>query len=76
MSFVHVGVVKSILCISAQVNFYPKFPHSLSDLGEIRSSRSAHNAVGHLWFHENLRREGLTFLMEINKITFTPVGLP
>lgn len=39
------------------VHCYPCFPRLLHDLGEIQYKKSTHNAVGHLKFHENWKRE-------------------
>jgi hypothetical protein len=42
-------------------------------LSKMWFNRSAHNSVEHLEFHENDCREGHTYLMGVNEITFTCV---
>jgi len=41
-SFVKIGVVKSIYHISAEMNFYPYFPHLFYDLCEIQQKTVSH----------------------------------
>lgn len=41
-NFVKIGVVKSMRHISAQMNFYPYFPHLSYDLCEIQQKRVSH----------------------------------
>lgn len=50
--------------------FLPYFHEFVCDLGEIRCKRSA---VEHCEFRENRRRQGHTFLMGVNEISFTRV---
>jgi hypothetical protein len=41
-SFVKISVVKSMRHISAQMNFYPYFPHLFYDLCEIQQKTVSH----------------------------------
>jgi hypothetical protein len=54
------------------MHFYPYFPNLLSDVGEIRCDRSAHNSVQHLC-PENCR-VGCTILVGLNEIIITHVS--
>jgi hypothetical protein len=62
--------VKATLYLWSDMNLYLYVQCLLSNLGKIQCKLSEHNTVE---FHENRHREGHTFLMGVNKITFTCV---
>jgi hypothetical protein len=49
LSFVELSAVKSVRYLKALINFYPNFPHLLSDVGTVPCETSALSGAGRLW---------------------------
>jgi hypothetical protein len=54
--FMKTGAMKCALHLGRGNELYAHYPNLRSNLGEIRYTRSAHNAAEQLWFSRNRRR--------------------